>query len=141
MRIFKSIMILHLFFSIYLFQYLNIQDTIYLNQEKETVIPAETNNSVFKFVNVYLRDTTKLPDTPKMKTMYYVIAGSFLIPSNAGIQREKLNKLGFHKSYRFNFPESEFYSVVVDTFKNPLEYTGLLEQLKKCNVPFFIKSY
>ncbi len=134
-------MILHLFFSIYLFQYLNIQDTIYINQEKEFIIPADTKYSVSKTVKIYLVDTTKSPDTPKIKTMYYVIAGSFLIPSNAEIQREKLNKLGFRKSYKFNFPESEFYSVVVDTFKNPIEYTGLLEQLKKFNVPFFVKSY
>ena len=87
-----------------------------------------------------VRDTAKTSDTSNRSGKYYVIAGCFLIPKNAENQVLKLQKLGFNKSYKFNFPESEFYSVVVDTFHLPTEYIELTGRLQKNNVEYFIKN-
>ena len=86
-------------------------------------------------------DTIRNPDSAKISGTYYVIAGSFLIPRNAENQVRKLQKLGFQKCYKFNFPETEFYSVVVDTFQlleNSMEIT---EKLQMYKVDYFVKNY
>lgn len=45
------------------------------------------------------QDTTKL-DSSKMHVYYFVIAGSFLVPSHADKQIAKLQKLGYGNSIR-----------------------------------------
>ena len=86
-------------------------------------------------------DTTKTKELAIVPGKYYVIAGSFLIPKNADNQVLKLKNLGFKKCYKYNFPETEFYAVVVDTFKQPSEYINLTETLRNNKVDYFIKNF
>ncbi len=87
-----------------------------------------------------LNDTTKTSDSIGPIVIYYVIAGSFLVPKNAETQVQKLKLLGFKKCYKYNFPDTEYYSAVVDTFKLESEYIELTEKLQKMNIEYFIKN-
>ncbi len=70
----------------------------------------------------------------------YLISGSFLVPSNADTQVKRLHKLGFNQAYKYNFPQSEFYAVVVDTF-NPKDtiIVGLIEKLIQTKQEYFVR--
>jgi hypothetical protein len=90
-------------------------------------------------------DTLKLKDNPVYIGLNYVVAGSFLIPKNADTQVAKLKSLGFSKSFRFNFPESEYYSAVVDTFRLdtlviPAALIEVTDKLRKNNIDYFLKN-
>lgn len=69
----------------------------------------------------------------------YVICGSFLVPRNAEKQLAKLKKSGFTKTYIHNFPESEYYSVVVDTFVEDNSIKPLIIELSTHKYDYFIK--
>lgn len=86
-------------------------------------------------------DTAKTNESTATNNMYYIIAGSYLIPKNAEKQVLKLKKLGFNKCYKYNFRESEYYSVVVDTFKLPSECNALIARLQINKIDYFIKNY
>lgn len=70
----------------------------------------------------------------------FIIAGSFLIPQNADNQLNILRKSGFKKAFKYNFPQSEYYSVVVDTFNvGDTSQIVLTEALFRIKQPYFIK--
>lgn len=76
--------------------------------------------------------------TPVHRT-YFVISGSFIIRQNALHKQQSLLRNGFqHTSVRI-FPESEFYSVVVDSFASEAEAKNLKLQLDKRKFDCFIK--
>ncbi|MBK6546521.1 MAG: hypothetical protein WAR77_12875 [Saprospiraceae bacterium] len=73
------------------------------------------------------------------KFICYLISGSFLIPKNADTQVNKLLKLGFTKAYKYNFPNTEFYAVVVDTFTNQERIEKTILELSSNKLEFFTK--
>lgn len=70
---------------------------------------------------------------------HYFIAGSFLIPNNADNQVSKLKKLGFSAAYKNNFPNSEYYSVVVDSFYQLQDSAFIAEKLFQHKIDYFVK--
>lgn len=71
---------------------------------------------------------------------FYIISGSFLIPSNATNRKNELARLGFTNVYIKNFSDSEYYSVVVDHFSDENKAIQLGEKLRGLNQAFFIKT-
>lgn len=71
---------------------------------------------------------------------FYIISGSFLIPSNAANRKNELARLGFKNVYIKNFSDSEYYSVVVDHFSDENKAIQLGEKLRGLNQAFFIKN-
>ncbi len=107
--------------------------------QDDTLTKISSSNFV-KFVNLSTCISLEVQDTGKIPDKYYVVAGSFLIPKNAEKQLQNLQKIGFAKCYIYNFPGSEFYSVVVDTFKNPDLIPDLKKQLEDLKIANFTKS-
>lgn len=85
------------------------------------------------------QDTTIL-DSSKMNVYYFVIAGSFLVPSHADKQIKKLQKLGYGNSIRMIIADSEFHSVVVDQFEEEIKAKKVLSSLKSKGIDAFIKK-
>ncbi|MBK6861124.1 MAG: hypothetical protein IPK91_01960 [Saprospiraceae bacterium] len=70
----------------------------------------------------------------------FIIAGSFLIPQNADNQLKMIKNKGFNKAFKYNFPQSEYYSVVVDTFNaGDTSQIVLTDELLRLKQPYFIK--
>lgn len=91
--------------------------------------------------SLYASDTIKAKDSTNASIKYYIIAGSYLIPKNADSQVSKLKKLGFENCHKYNFPESEYYSVVVDTFNANHPNNSQVMKLKKFKIDYFIKHF
>jgi hypothetical protein len=119
--------------SVFECKYIHVNDLHHELRTNDTITMLCNIKDVSYLTSVLDLDTTILP--PKM----YLVAGSFLIPSNADKQLQKLQKLGFNKSYIFNFRDSEFYSVIVDTIKVPADTLALKQQLSEFKVEHFIK--
>ena len=70
----------------------------------------------------------------------FLISGSFLIPQNADNQLKNLKNRGFKKAYTYNFPQTEYYSVVVDTFNSEdTLHKILIDELLRSKQNYFIK--
>ncbi len=70
----------------------------------------------------------------------FIIAGSFLIPQNAENQLKIIKNKGFKKAFKYNFPQSEYYSVVVDTFNvGDTSHILMTDELIRLKLPYFIK--
>src|SRR6185436_11031858 len=94
-----------------------IQERIDLNSNKTDQLPllkTEEAQGASVQKTIVTLDTSKRRDTSFIVGKNYIVAGSYLIPRNADNQIAKLKSLGFNKTFKYNFPESEFYSVVVD---------------------------
>ncbi|HMS29188.1 MAG TPA: OmpA family protein [Saprospiraceae bacterium] len=83
---------------------------------------------------------TAILDSSKMNVYYFVIAGSFLVPSHADKQIKKLLKLGYGNSIRMIIADSEFHSVVVDQFEVEIKAKKVLSSLKSKGIDAFIKK-
>ncbi|MBK9108025.1 MAG: SPOR domain-containing protein [Saprospiraceae bacterium] len=70
---------------------------------------------------------------------FYVISGSFLIQKNAIKKVALLKKAGYLKTSIKIFPESEYYSIVVDSFSTETEAINLKENLAHQKFECFIK--
>jgi len=101
---------------------LNIVNSCFYNLKTPAI-----RNSVFTIV-------------PEDTSRCFIISGSFLIPQNADNQLKILKNQGFNKAYKYNFPQTEYYSVVVDSF-NPGDtlHKILIEQLLRSKQTYFIK--
>lgn len=88
---------------------------------------------------IVITDTNKVNTGLSSDSIYYIIAGSFLIPSNADRKVATLKEAGFQKAYRYNFKESEYYSVVVDSFEKSNENLDVLHKLRQKKIEYFIK--
>ena len=93
MRIFESIMFALILYTTFSFFFTENSFEKLLTQQNEIAISIEPENTPIEVKMDLLRDTSKTSDTIKSIATYYVIAGSFLIPSNAEIQIQKLLKL------------------------------------------------
>ncbi|HRI00927.1 MAG TPA: OmpA family protein [Saprospiraceae bacterium] len=71
---------------------------------------------------------------------YFVIAGSFLIPSHAEKQINKLIKMGYKNAVRMIIGESEYHSVVVEDFENENQAKKLVQKLKSKKIDAFVKK-
>jgi cell division protein FtsN len=84
---------------------------------------------------------TSSPTTKSTKAKtYYVIAGSFIVPSHADKQVVKLKKLGFKSSNRKVFGDSEYYSVVAGKFSTRSEADKTIKALKAKGMNSFVKE-
>lgn len=85
------------------------------------------------------KSTSSPAKSTKAKT-YYVIAGSFIVPSHADKQVVKLKKLGYKSSNRKVFGDSEYYSVVAGKFSTRSEADKTIKALKAKGMNSFVKE-
>ncbi|MEP7196908.1 MAG: SPOR domain-containing protein [Saprospiraceae bacterium] len=89
------------------------------------------------------KETTKTA-TEKSSTTgkgnYYVISGSFLVPSNADNQVAKLKKLGFFNSTKKVFANASSYSAIAGQYETEAAARASLNKLKSKGEPGFIKK-
>ncbi|MBK8955645.1 MAG: SPOR domain-containing protein [Saprospiraceae bacterium] len=76
---------------------------------------------------------------PGNKT-YYVVSGSFIVQQNAVRRSKQLVNKGYSSTSIKIFPESEYYSVVVDSFKEELKAQQLRDKLISGKYECFIKE-
>ena len=100
-------------------------------------VPAPTSQNIGTTTSTEVVEAnhTIIPNNSK----YIVIAGSFLVPSNADKCIEKLKKFGYKKSEKMILPDSEFYSVVVGSFDEEMAAKNLMTELKSKKIDSFIK--
>ena len=103
-----------------------------LNQTIDTMPEIKSNSSAAT------SDNTTSNSEPKTES-YNVVAGSFLVPSNADKLIDKLVKLGYKFTTKKILADSEFYSVVVNSFDQEDEAKNLVSQLKAKKIDCFIK--
>lgn len=113
-----------------------IEDQSILIDNVDTVpAPTSQNIGTTTSTEVVEANHTIIPNNSK----YIVIAGSFLVPSNADKCIEKLKKIGYKKSEKMILPDSEFYSVVVGSFDEEMAAKNLMTELKSKKIDSFIK--
>ncbi|MEO6191048.1 MAG: SPOR domain-containing protein [Saprospiraceae bacterium] len=71
---------------------------------------------------------------------YYVVSGSFLVPSNADNQVAKLKKLGFFNAMKKVFNNSSSYSAIAGQYESEAAAKATLSKLKAKGEAAFIKK-
>ena len=71
---------------------------------------------------------------------YYVVSGSFLVPSNADNQVAKLKKLGFFNAMKKVFNNSSSYSAIAGQYESEAAAKATLNKLKAKGEAAFIKK-
>lgn len=76
----------------------------------------------------------------KASGSYYVVSGSFLVPTNADHQVAKLKKLGFFNASKIVFKNSSSYSAVTGQYESEAAARASLNKLKSKGEVGFIKK-
>ncbi len=84
--------------------------------------------------------TQKVEKAAESKGHYYVVSGSFLVPSNAEKQVNKLKKLGFFNASKKIFSNSSSYSAVAGQYDTEAAARASLSKLKSKGEEGFIKK-
>jgi len=71
---------------------------------------------------------------------YLVIAGSYILESNADVMLRKLNRLGYSEAEKVNFDLSEFHSVCAGRFDDYTEAVQVSSELKRRGVDCYVHT-
>lgn len=70
---------------------------------------------------------------------FYVISGSFIVPSHADKQVSKLKKLGFASSEKKVFGNAEYYSAIVGRYETRADAEQTLKLVRSKGEKAFLK--
>lgn len=110
---------------------------------------VKTNTVVTKKAEVKATSKTAAIKTTKIETKvetssnsgkFYVIAGSYIIPSGADAQVSKLKKLGYATAVKKSFPNDEYYRAVAGKYESRAQADKTVKALKAIGVAAFVKS-
>lgn len=122
-----------------------LDESIYFDLLQEGLIDTvpEIVNSNFNKANENNHDIVNAKDTAAMSShlsgTFKVVVGSFLIPSNADKLVKKFKKMGYPHTMKEIFPDSEYHSVVIESFDSESKAIEMMEMLKQKKVNCFIK--
>ncbi|HMS28270.1 MAG TPA: SPOR domain-containing protein [Saprospiraceae bacterium] len=71
---------------------------------------------------------------------FYVVAGSYIVPSGADAQVKKLKKMGFSKAIKKAFGNEEYYRAVAGQYTTHQEASSVVSRLKAKGIDAFIKK-
>lgn len=71
---------------------------------------------------------------------YLVIAGSYILETNADVMLKKLNRLGYSNAEKVNFDLSEFHSVCAGRFDDYTEAVQVTSELKRRGVDCYVHT-
>lgn len=106
---------------------------------KQAIASNVIQNHCLSFTCLKISPNQVLIPQQNASKQFFVISGSFIVHQNAVKKAALLKRAGYKKASIKIFPESEFYSIVVDSFSTELEALELKQHLSNKKFESFIK--